>query len=1380
MISRLAADRALPTCWTLLRRRFLRPCSVRAPSTRLPRLLRPVSDTMTCMHATSNDVPACSRSRSGPTVSVIEASSTHSQLATHASARGLHRRNNAGGGDEGGGASQGGSTHELIGLGAEESGRRSVGAHPFAPPLFGCNSPESSPRQLTAPLLASLTSSSCGDAPSSIAPAPASPFTGLLPSAAMPSNFSTTFAHRPMNVSAFSTATTAPPTPPVNAYSAAVRGRNARASALSPVSSAVDSSAPTARASASSSKAKGNVSGRSANQLPAQPAARAHASPEPAIPPSLPPPLEPMPSGGQPRPAAQDARDTASPKPAQSGEGWDNQGWWSGSTGGSPEKPESNAKVSDEDGEDAGEHPMVDDDWALHSAQSSPCRSLASSWGGDSNFGSAELAGHVMAQEGEHATSDEAGMHGGAYTRAFSDDSDDDKQEEEEEGEGKGDSFGLDEHWQAAAWQDDAVWSEAAAEAPASPREEGDEMVFLDDDNAEDEAWVVEGPMEWEGGVASAQDVKLHGPITALVCPTAPVDAPQRVVLEITDAPPPRKSQPSRTRTKAGSKTKNTHNPHAESSSVLRLGTWTCHVRGSTPVLHIHAAEGAATESAADGDSEDSATVDGQDKSSAGAMGEAERAASFYVMSAADGSIVCFALDSGTSAESRGAFYRWLGSRATMMAYVIPPWESEVLTVAPPQQHLGGDQSPLVNATIQRSSRTLQYLMLASAKAVGLSCSAVSYGANALAAAQARRAERLAQAESADGMLDGDAPTSPATMGITGLELAEAPPPLGEQSSSGRGGRGSTSSMRGRGDTRGRVGTRTAENGERECSGSDDDMRVDREDVNPRTSRSRDRVRARDSHEEYGTAIGTGRVRNDTRRARTSAVHGLDGAEVPPTSMAGAEFDPTSQIAPSNASRHQRVREGMETTRAYLHHISEVSDCIGRSVLLGGRHALRVTSHAVAVALPSPHPDSAASRIWREKVSPPLYIAGAAIARPLAPLAGTLSVSGTALAAAVDTAVVARGLMYTSVRQASSDLASALVGPETGPVVAEGMDTIVAAQTTASWVTCHGIGWLLQGATTDSAALANNLLYVGVRRGSAEAAARRFGPAAAMLTAESFDNITAHGLSNAASNLPLSSMGWALSAVGSTPQRRILATPISHVLPEGAETTKLPADSSEDAAEAEEQGEEEEDDAWILLGAPWLEGFVAVRGDFSLLAPPEDTQAGTTEAATPQAAEPETPAASKASWRRVYCVLQDSAFAFFEHERAASAFNAAPLAVVEWLHMRSVTLLTNTSSSTSTLASSPTAAADGHAFEITLADGMKLVIRADTPTQRALWVREILRLASWRAVHMLQLEISSEWHSVMVNNAESPEAPTPPLCSSPPRCSMGSSAATST
>ena len=29
-------------------------------------------------------------------------------------------------------------------------------------------------------------------------------------------------------------------------------------------------------------------------------------------------------------------------------------------------------------------------------------------------------------------------------------------------------------------------------------------------------------------------------------------------------------------------------------------------------------------------------------------------------------------------------------------------------------------------------------------------------------------------------------------------------------------------------------------------------------------------------------------------------------------------------------------------------------------------------------------------------------------------------------------------------------------------------------------------------------------------------------------------------------------------------------------------------------------------------------------------------------------------------------------------------------------------------------------------------------------------MRELLRLASWRAVHLLQLELTSDWHSVAV------------------------------
>ena len=68
-----------------------------------------------------------------------------------------------------------------------------------------------------------------------------------------------------------------------------------------------------------------------------------------------------------------------------------------------------------------------------------------------------------------------------------------------------------------------------------------------------------------------------------------------------------------------------------------------------------------------------------------------------------------------------------------------------------------------------------------------------------------------------------------------------------------------------------------------------------------------------------------------------------------------------------------------------------------------------------------------------------------------------------------------------------------------------------------------------------------------------------------------------------------------------------------------------------------------------------------------------------------------------------------------------------------------------------------------------------MVIRVDNPTLSVLWVREILRLASWRAVHLLQLELSSEWHRVVSGEEAEAEAEIlgrrtePPLCSSPPR-----------
>ena len=40
--------------------------------------------------------------------------------------------------------------------------------------------------------------------------------------------------------------------------------------------------------------------------------------------------------------------------------------------------------------------------------------------------------------------------------------------------------------------------------------------------------------------------------------------------------------------------------------------------------------------------------------------------------------------------------------------------------------------------------------------------------------------------------------------------------------------------------------------------------------------------------------------------------------------------------------------------------------------------------------------------------------------------------------------------------------------------------------------------------------------------------------------------------------------------------------------------------------------------------------------------------------------------------------------------------------------------------------------------------------RADCSTHAMVWVRELLRLASWRAVRMLQAQLAPEWQAVAV------------------------------
>ena len=135
-------------------------------------------------------------------------------------------------------------------------------------------------------------------------------------------------------------------------------------------------------------------------------------------------------------------------------------------------------------------------------------------------------------------------------------------------------------------------------------------------------------------------------------------------------------------------------------------------------------------------------------------------------------------------------------------------------------------------------------------------------------------------------------------------------------------------------------------------------------------------------------------------------------------------------------------------------------------------------------------------------------------------------------------------------------------------------------------------------------------------------------------------------------------------------------------------------------------------------GSPWLEGFIAIQ--------PIET--GTTPDTTRQAA---------GGWRRVWCVLQDSAISFFGHERAALDGIAEPIETFEWLHLRAISLrqiapntapvtAPDTASGAAPNTAPGTAAREhGCSFEIQLSAGRSIAMRVETPAQRALWVRII-------------------------------------------------------
>jgi hypothetical protein len=64
------------------------------------------------------------------------------------------------------------------------------------------------------------------------------------------------------------------------------------------------------------------------------------------------------------------------------------------------------------------------------------------------------------------------------------------------------------------------------------------------------------------------------------------------------------------------------------------------------------------------------------------------------------------------------------------------------------------------------------------------------------------------------------------------------------------------------------------------------------------------------------------------------------GLEIGEISGKGAQIRQGLEIGEISGKGAQ-IRQGLERTRVYLQHVALVSDCIGRSVLHGGKHVLR-------------------------------------------------------------------------------------------------------------------------------------------------------------------------------------------------------------------------------------------------------------------------------------------------------------------------------------------------------------------------------------------------------------------------------------------------------
>lgn len=231
----------------------------------------------------------------------------------------------------------------------------------------------------------------------------------------------------------------------------------------------------------------------------------------------------------------------------------------------------------------------------------------------------------------------------------------------------------------------------------------------------------------------------------------------------------------------------------------------------------------------------------------------------------------------------------------------------------------------------------------------------------------------------------------------------------------------------------------------------------------------------------------------------------------------------------------------------------------------------------------------------------------------------TLSASGCALAAAAESASLAKGLVYVSLKQASSEVATKLLGPAAGAVTAESLDTLSEARSALSSLPISPLGWLLAavGGQEPPRLLSTAVGEAGEAAAKAEEEGEE-GEPWLLLGKPLMEDYLALWLPPQTEPAGPSEATAAVAAAATAPPAAAAA-----------------AAATDDAVVVDDTGGAE-DGEWV--DAP-----------------------SSASSRQPRSAEQR-----GGSWQRMWCVLHDSVMALFENQRALDEATAVEFEVLEW------------------------------------------------------------------------------------------------------------------